>query len=182
MSSLLALVATWADIPALLTEAFAPVDAELAACMKKPHSVGVAASRARDGTTTVFMPIYGVGHRGCTPEERCLSRVVARVALPALPPDVAELSFAWPMALKDPAWDTWRDASGALLDHAALGACTRKAVRVVLDLRRGKTTAWLPAWQFKADRKPRACLVKALAKHELSPLPPGFGLQLAINP
>ena len=182
MTLLIAFVATWADARALLVEAVAPVEPALTACMKSPHALTLHAVRGKDGSTTVAMPVYGVGGRGYTPEERCLMKAVARITLPALPADVAELTVAWPLDAKDPAWTAWRDLSASLVDHAALAVCGRgTAVRVVLDLRRGVTRAWLPAWQFKNAAKRRACLTKALGQQQLPVLPRGFGLQLAID-
>ena len=81
--------------------------------MTKPHAIGVVAARRRDGTTQVSMPVYGVGGRGFTPEERCLMKVVATITLPALPESIERLGFAIPIDAADAGWDAWKDLTTA---------------------------------------------------------------------
>lgn len=193
---------SWADLPALLAAAEAPVDAELRACVhdKLPRTLGISISRAKDGSTEVGMPVLGVGYRGYTPEERCLGRAVAKITLPPLPPEIVRMTFGLTIGTA-PSFDTWRDVPATLatlLDadkRAALAACDVKArtVRVILDVRHKATTAWLPAWQFHsatgdgttppAQQRVKKCLSKAVRTWTAPLLPPSVvgEIELAIR-
>jgi len=178
VSLFLAVAATWANTPALLAEAVAPVEASLTACMAKAHSIGLYATRRKDGSTEVFMPVYGVGGRGFTPEERCLMKVVATITMPALPAGIERVGFTFPVDSKDSTWDGWRDLTATLVDAKLFAGCDRKArtVRVVLDTRKKHTRAWLPEWQFKGAPAIKACVTKALRTLPEPPaFPTGFG-------
>ena len=157
----------WTDVPALVAHATAPVEDRLRACAGEdlPLEVELVATRARGGATRVSMPLPAVGGRGLTREERCLLEAIARVSLPPLPAGLERVALLHvvtapgaPPPPADPAFDASRDPAAAvagLLDRArraALAACDRRprTVRLVLDLRRGATRVWLPAWQFHA--------------------------------
>jgi len=178
-------VATWTNTPALLAEAIAPVDASVKACMAKPHPVGAFASPAKDGSTHVWMPVYGVGGRGYTAEEKCLMKAIATIALPPLPAGIDQLGFTVPTDGTDAAWAGWRDMTVTLVDPKLFAGCDRKArtVHIVLDTRKQHTRAWLPEWQFKGTPAIKACVTKALRKLPEPPaFPAGFGdLHLAIG-
>jgi hypothetical protein len=175
--------ATWADAPTVVAQAVAPIEADLRACMKKPHVIGIIASRGTDGATSVSMPVYGVGGRGFTAEEKCLLKQVARLELPPLPAGIERVNVG---LLQTSAWDTWRDLTVVIVDepHAkAFAACKASTVRLVID-RAAKTRVWLPEWQFKnAAPGVRSCLRKAIAGWTLPVLPPALGeLQLTVRP
>jgi hypothetical protein len=184
----------WKDTPALLAAATAPVEAELRACVGKhvPRGITLIATRGRDGATSVAMPIYGVGGRGLTAEERCLTKAVAHVKLPPLPATIESIQLLYvisaagtPPPAVDPAFADWRDPDAALakfLDparHASLTACAPKArtVRLIFDLRKHATSVRLPAWQFHApngsgttppaEERVKTCLTHAI--HGWSP-------------
>jgi hypothetical protein len=200
--------ASWTDTPALVARATAPVEDALRACVgaRTPRAIELVASRGRGGATRVSMPLPQLGHRGPTAEERCLTRTIARVRLPPLPPLVERLALLHvivargaPAPAADPAFVAWRDpgaAVAALLAHgrrAALAACDRgpRTIRLILDLRRGATRVWLPAWQFHsptgdgttppAQRRVRACLRAAIPTWRPPLLPRAMGeLEVAI--
>lgn len=168
-----AITATWANTPALLAEAVAPVEASLQACMTKPHRIGLVAARGKDGSTQVAMPVYGVGGRGHTPEERCLMKVAATIALPPLPVSVERLGFAFPLDATDQAWDGWRDLTATHVDPTAFAGCDRKrrTVRIVLH-----RFAYLPAWQFSgASAAVKSCVTRGLKKLSFPALPAAMG-------
>jgi len=200
---------SWTDVPALVAAATAPVDDALRACVRGhlPRTIELVATRGPGGATQVSMPLYGLGQRGPTPEERCLVRAVARVRLPALPAEVERISLLHVVAAAgapappaDPAFAAWRDPAAAiatLIDprrRAALAACDRRprTVRLILDLRHGATRVWLPAWQFHsptgdgttppAQRRVRACLRGAIHGWKPPVLPRAMGeLELALR-
>jgi hypothetical protein len=171
-------VATWANTPALLAEAVAPANADIQACMTKPHPVGLLATRSKDGSTQVSMPVYGVGGRGFTPEERCLMKAVASITLPPLPAGVERFGFTIPIDTDDKAWTDWRDLTTVRIEPSLFAGCDRKTrtVRIVIDRRRDRTRAWLPEWQFKGAPAIKTCVTKALRKLAEQPLlPTTFG-------
>ena len=109
--------ATWDDAPALIAQAVAPVLADLRACITsgRPQTIGLIVARADDGRTRVAMPMPPVGIRGFTPEERCLMRTIAGITVPALPPLLERVTFAYvvdapgsPPPPLDPAFADWR--------------------------------------------------------------------------
>jgi hypothetical protein len=198
----------WRDVPALVRSAIAPIDAELRRCSKLPKRIALIATRTKTGDTAVAMPMPPVGHRGFTKEERCLMAAIAKVELPALPDEIDRMTLGYTVtdataAPPDQAVDAWRDPAktlATLLDaprRAALGACDRKprTARLVLDLSRGKTRIWLPAWQFhapngdgttpEAERRVKACMTKAIRDWRAPVLPRDLGeiqLALAVKP
>jgi hypothetical protein len=206
LAALLLLVPTsvladgWTDVPALLAEATAPVAAEVAGCTKLPKRIGIDVGRAKDGSTTVGMPMTNVGHRGLTKEERCLMAAIAKVKLPALPAELERVGLAHTFGGTAVDFGEWRDPAAVLartLDadrRAALAACGKgRSVRLVLDLSHGKTRIWLPAWQFHTpggdgstpapERRVKACLTKAIRTWSAPVLPADMGeLQVALRP
>jgi len=194
----------WTDVPAMVASATAPIDPEIRKCSKLPKRIGMIAGRQKDGSTAVAMPMPPVGGRGFTPEERCLMAAIAKVKLPALPAEVESVHLAHtvgdaPVAV-DKAFDDWRDPAttlAKLIDRRVLAACDRKArtVRVVLDLTKGKTRIWLPAWQFHSgsgdgstpepQRRVKVCLTKALRDWTAPVLPRDMAelhLAIAVTP
>ena len=207
LSSSTALADDWTDVPGLIKSATAPIDGELRTCSRLPKRIVMIAGRAKDGSTTVGMPMPNVGHRGFTKEERCLMAAIAKVKLPALPAEIDQIILAHTVsdapALADKAFDAWRDPAATiatLVDakhRAALGACDRKprTARVILDLSHGKTRVWLPAWQFHSpsgdgstpepERRVKACMTKALRDWSAPVLPRDMAdirLALAVKP
>jgi hypothetical protein len=197
---------TWSDVPVLLDAAIAPHADALRACVKKlPHQLGFFATRTKSGATAVAMPLYGVGGRGPTPEESCLVNAIAKIALPPLPADIDRVGFAYTLVaagapLAKQSFDDWRDpakAIAAAIDdtrRTALAACDRKprTARINMDLTKGKTRIWLPAWQFHspagdgstpaAEAHVKACMTKAIGKWSAPALPRAMGeLQLAFR-
>jgi hypothetical protein len=199
---------SWTDTPALLDAALAPHAEALRACIDKlPRDIGFFASRTKTNTTAVSMPLYGVGHRGPTPEETCLAGAIAKIELPPLPTEVDRIGFRYtivtagaPPAKHEKRFDDWRDPSATLATvidaakRASLGACDRKArtARLNVDLRSGKTRIWLPAWQFHspkgdgstppAEAKVKACMTKAIRGWTAPVLPMAMGeIQLAFT-
>jgi hypothetical protein len=196
----------WEEIPAMLSGAID--DDALRACAKKlPITVSMVATRdPKTGATKVSMPVYGVGGRGFTPQEKCLVKVVAKIALPDLPPGVDRVVFGHDVLganvippSPDDAFNPWRNLPPALASivddtaKTALAACDTKArtIRVILDLRKGATRVWLPAWQFhsakrdgttpNAEKKVKGCIEKVIATWQPPPLPQAMAeLQLAI--
>lgn len=192
---------TWNDLPALIREAEAVVDDELQACSKKPLRIGISVTRdPKTGKTSVGRPVPGVGYLGYTELDKCAGKAAAKIVLPVLPAMVERLGIAVPLAASDPAWADWRDlpaALAAVIATGPLGACDVKArtVRLVLDLRHGKTRVWLPAWQFHAEsgdgttpvpeQKVKACLGKAIAGWNPPVLPRDLGeieVAVAVKP
>jgi hypothetical protein len=200
---------TWSNIPALLASATAPVAEQLRRCVGKrlPCKVSVLAMRARDGATAVRWPLPAtLGGRGMTPEERCLAKTIPLIKLPPLPADVARVGLLHvitaadaPPPPRDPAFDAWRDLRASLAAQltptrrTALAGCDRRprTVRVMLDLRRGATRVWLPAWQFHspqhdgttppAEQRVKACLGKVIRDWRPPPLPRAMAeLELAV--
>ena len=200
----------WNDVPALLASATAAADAELRACTKKlPVTIAITATRdSKTHATQVAMPIYGIGWRNFTAEERCLSAAIAKVSLPELPAGVERIMLGHTIAAAgaaapatEKAFDDWRDPASAiatLIDAAhkkALAACSAKprTTRLILDLRDGKTRVWLPAWQFHSgsgdgstprnEATIKACLTKAIASWKPPTLPHAMAeLQLVVAP
>lgn len=194
----------WDDAPAMLAAAMAPLDADLRACLTTPgpRTITVIVSRDRDGATVVAMPLpASVGHRGLTPEERCLLRTVPRATVPPLPPPLERIAFAHVIggsAAADPALADWRApattvAAGLEPVRGALAACDARprVVRLIVDRRRARTRVWLPAWQFHApsgdgstpprQRKVKACLTRAIRGVTLPLLPRTLGdLEVAV--
>lgn len=189
----------WTDTPAVLAAIVAPIAADLQACVTsgRPRSVGIIVLRER-GRTVVRMPLPTyVGILGLMPEDRCLLDVVPRAVAPPLPPLLERLSFAYDIAPAtplpvDPQLAAWRDPVATLtaaLDPTrdALAACDRKArtVRLVVDRRRDRTRARLPAWQFHRpggdgatpprERKVKACVARVVRQWQLPLLPRGLG-------
>jgi hypothetical protein len=201
----------WTDVPAMIAATIAPIDDPLRACLGDhlPSNIGLNVSRDRDGNTRVTHPLYGLGQRGPTAEERCLVAAVARLSLPPLPPGVDLVGFGYMVRASgsalpavDPEFAAWRDLPAMVAaitsDHGAeLATCSRQArtVHVVLDRRRAKTRAWLPAWQFHssshdgttpaAHRGSKRCLARQVRAWTLPPLPAAMAvleLTLAIAP
>lgn len=197
---------SWTDTPALLESAIAPHADALRTCVKKvPRDLGFFATRTKSGTTEVSMPLYGIGHRGPTPEETCLVAAIAKIALPPLPADIERLGLRYtlvaagdPPAKLEKRYDDWRDPAATIarsIDptaRAALGKCDTKkrTARVTLDLTKGKTRFWLPAWQFHsakgdgttppAEAKVKACMTKVIRSWSAPVLPQAMGeIQLA---
>ncbi len=198
---------SWGDVPALLDSAVAAHADALRACVPTlPRDLGFSATRTKSGTTQAVMPLYGIGGRGPTREEKCLTAAIAKLALPALPPELERIGLRVtlvaagdPPAKHEKRFDDWRDPVATVANvidaplRAALGACDRKprTVRVVLDLTRGRTRVWLPAWQFHAasgdgstppaEARVKACLGKALRGLSPPVLPQAMAeLQVAI--
>lgn len=183
--------ADWTDVPALISEAVGRVDGDLRACAARlPKRIAITVTRTRDGTRAT-MPMPQLGGRGPTPEERCLLAAVAKISLPALPTELDRVVLGYTIGeppADEPAFAAWRDPVAAVAklvgDGSALAACDGRprTVRIVLDLRRGATRAWLPAWQFRDEARVRACLAKVLRTWQPPPLPRAMGeLQLAIR-
>jgi hypothetical protein len=197
----------WNDVPALVAFATQSVDKDLRACSKKmPLTIAMIASRdAKTGSTHVAMPDPGVGGRGFTPEENCLMAAIARISLPDLPASIDRIVLAHTVfadGVKPPppenAFDDWRDPSTTLakaIDPERLATCSAKprTVRLVLDLRSGKTRVWLPAWQFHspngdgstppAEQKVKTCLEKVIASFKPPVLPKAMGeLEVTLAP
>jgi hypothetical protein len=203
-----AFAAGWSDTPAVVAAGVAPVEDALRACFRAPlpQRIGFFASRGDDGGTIVAMPLpASVGHRGLTPEERCLMRTIARIELPPLPEGIDRIALGQvivaagdPAPAADAAFADWRDPAATLapaLDahRPAMAACDRRprTVRLVVDLRRGRTRVWLPAWQFHSkrgdgttparERPVKACLRRAVAGWRLPALPRAMAeLQLSV--
>ena len=199
---------SWQDVPALVAAAAGAVDQELRGCLqgKATRTLGLVATRDRAGHTHVEMPLPEyVGKQGLRPEDACLMPVAAKIRLPALPAEVDQVLFGYTVGsagpTADPAFAAWRDLGGALakvIDPArrdALATCSTKprTVRIVLDLRAGKTRAWLPAWQFHSasgdgttpavEARIKACLTRTLATWKPPVLPAQLPeLELAIRP
>lgn len=197
---------SWSDTPALLDAAIAPHANELRACVKKvPRDIGFYATRSRNGDTEVSMPLYGVGHRGPTPEESCLVKAIAKLRLPPLPTDIERIALRYtlvaagdPPAKLEKRYDDWRDPATTIRtaigerEREGLGVCARKSrtARVNLDLSKGKTRIWLPAWQFHSDKGDgstppseaavKACMAKVIRSWSAPVLPMAMGeIQLA---
>ena len=178
----------------VLSAAPAAADAwqDLAKCSKPGKRISIMAVRTKDGTRAV-MPMPHVGHRGFTPEERCLVKAVDKLTVPALPDEVDRIVVGYSIGDPPPSFDI---GDAAKVDRAALAACDRKprTVRLVLDGARGKPRVWLPAWQFHspsgdgstppAQQRIKACLTKAIRgwTHSLPPQVGEVQLALAISP
>lgn len=191
----------WDDAPAMLAAAVAPHADALRGCLAgdPPRTISLVVSRDRDARTIVAMPMPAVGYRGLTPEERCLGRAVAAIVVPALPPTLASVAFAYtitaagaPSPPVDPDLAAWRAPASTIataLDPltATLGACDRRArtLRINVDRRRGRTRVWLPAWQFHTpggdgstparERAVKACVARAIRGVALPRLPRTMG-------
>ena len=179
----------WTDTPALLAHATAAVADDLRACVRGrlPRKVSVVAMRARDGSTSVAMRMPPVGYRGLTAEQICVSKAINKIVLPPLPSGVERVSMQHVITAEgatapavDPAFASWRDPAATLATFfddsrkAALAACDPKprTVRLILDLRKGATRVWMPAWQFHSprgdgttppsERRIKACLTRAM--------------------
>ena len=165
---------------------------DLETCSKKGKRISIVATRTKAGTRAV-MPTPHVGHRGFTPEERCLVKAVDKLTIPALPDEVDRVAVAYVIGDPPPSFDI---GDAAKVDRLALAACVRKprTVRLVLDGVRGKSRVWLPAWQFHApsgdgstppsEQRVKTCLTKAIRGWTHS-LPAHVGevqLALAISP
>ena len=199
---------SWSDVPALLDAAIAPHADTLRACVKKlPFDLGFYASRTKAGGTQVSMPLYTVGALGPTPEQSCLVAALAKIQLPPLPADIDRIGLAYTLvAASDPPaklekrYDDWRDPASTIATaidatrRAALGACDskRRTARLNLDLTKGKTRIWLPAWQFHSSKgdgstppaqsKVKACMTKAIRTWNAPVLPHAMGeIQLAFE-
>ncbi len=198
----------WTDVPDLLARTTAPIADELRACVKGklPKTISVILSRGTSGTTA-GMPIYGLGYRGPTPEERCLGGAAAKLAFPELPAEIDQLLIGvvivrdtTPILPPDQAFADWKDLATAvttLIDapmRGTLAACDGKArtVRLVVDRTSKKTRVWLPAWQFHSptgdgttppkEQRVKACMTKALRGISAPALPAVLGeMQLAIK-
>jgi len=199
--------ADWTDLPALIAATEAPVLGDLRACVKGklPKSIGYVLARGKRGTSA-GMPLYGVGFRGITPEQRCLGTAVAKLAFPELPAGIEQVTLGLtirpataPTPPPDPAWGAWKDLASALTTlidgprRATLAACDGKArtVRIVVDRTTRATRIWLPAWQFHspkgdgttppAEQRVKACMTKAMRTWTAPALPAGLGeLQISI--
>ena len=152
------------------------------------------------------MPLYGVGHRGPTPEETCLVAAIAKIELPPLPAEIDRIGLGFtvvaagaPPMKHEKRFDDWRDPAATItmaIDatrRAKLAACDRKprTVRLNLDLSKEKTRIWLPAWQFHsstgdgstppAEARVKACMTKAIRGWNAPVLPKAMGeIQAAI--
>ena len=189
----------WTDAPAVLAAAMAPIDADLRACLEpgRSRTLGIIVRRERSRTIVMMpLPLY-VGILGLTPEDDCLLGVVPRAVVPPLPPLLEHLVFAYPIApatppAVDPQRAAWRDPAATLAgvvdpSRDALAACDARPrpVRVVIDRRRNRTRAWLPAWQFHRpggdgttpprERRVKACLARVVRRWALPLLPRDLG-------
>jgi hypothetical protein len=199
---------SWTDVPDLLSTIQAPLADQLRACVtgKLPKTISVTVARGKTGTT-VGMPIYGLGYRCPTPEEKCLGATVAKLAFPELPAEIESVLIGvtihrdtTPTPPPDKEFEDWKDPATAvatLIDaprRATLGACDAKArtVRVVVDRTARATRIWLPAWQFHspngdgstppAEQRVKTCMTKAMRGWTAPALPAALGeLQLAIR-
>ena len=176
----------------IATPAAADAWEDLAKCSKAGKRISILATRTKDGSTQASMPIYGLGGRGPTAEERCLGAAVAKLTLAPLPGEIESVIVGHAIGDPPPKLEGWPtfDAS----QRAALAACDRKprTVRLVLDLRANKTRVWLPAWQFHSpkgdgstpppERVVKACMTKAI-RGWTATLPAGVGeIQIALSP
>lgn len=192
----------WTDAPAVFAAAVAPIAADLTACIdpSRPRTIALVVLRER-GRTIIMMPLPTyVGILGLMPEDRCLMGVVPRAVVPPLPPllerIVSTYEIAPPAGLPprpvDPQRAVWRDPVATLTaaidpSREALAKCDARprTVRVVVDRRRNRTRAWLPAWQFHRpggdgttsprERKVKACLARVVRRWSLPLLPRGLG-------
>lgn len=199
---------SWSDVPDLLAAATAPIAAELRGCVtgKLPKTISVILTRGKLGTTA-GMPIYGLGFRGPSPEQRCLGTAVAKLALPDLPAEIEQVLIGvliqrdtTPLPPPETAFADWKDLAAAvasLIDaprRATLAACDARArtVRLVVDRTARATRVWLPAWQFHSpsgdgttpprEQRVKACMTKAVRGISAPALPTVLGeLQLAIR-
>jgi hypothetical protein len=199
---------TWANVPELIASTQDPVADELRACVsgKLPKTISVILVRGKLRTTAA-LPLYGVGIRGVSPEQRCLGAAVAKLAFPELPAEIVQVLLgvtirrgATALPAPDKAFDDWKDpatAVASLIDgprRATLAACDVKArtVRVIVDRTARATRVWLPAWQFHspngdgttppAEQRVKACMTKVLRAWRAPALPAALGeLQLAIR-
>lgn len=180
---------SWSDTEAMIESATAPVDPALIACRKTtktPWRIALIITRdKKTGDSNVNMPFPNVGIRGFTPEELCLMKTVALISVPRLPDTVDEITIVHTVDIKAtrPTLGEWSDLPEALSALPAVASCSKKArtVRINLDVRHGKTRAWLPDWQFHspsgdgstpASEKPiQRCLTRALSTWKLAVLP-----------
>lgn len=153
---------SWADAATLVTAATANIDSSLRACTKKPppFRVGFYATRTRQGSTSVSMPIYSAGIRGISVEDRCLATAVAQLVLPQLPEGIDRIGLLHIVpadgAPTPDDFSGWNDVPATLAtiftaEHrTAIAGCSKRSrtARFNLDVRAGTTTVWLPAWQF----------------------------------
>jgi hypothetical protein len=184
----------WTDGTKLVGDAAAVADPALRACSKQKPPWRIALIVSRDdktGGSHVAMPFPPVGWRGLTDEESCLLKTVASIELPALPAEVSRIVIIHTVDTTptEPELGDWRDVAhelGTVFDadrRTALAACSKRprTVRVILDVRHGKTRAWLPAWQFHsasgdgttpaAEQPIKACLTRELARWTVPVLP-----------
>ena len=195
----------WSNAAKVVGDAAAVVDPALRACSKQktPWKIALIVSRDdKTGASQVAMPFPPVGGRGLTDEERCLLKTVASIEVPPLPAEVSRIDIIHTVDTKptEPELGDWRDLPkqlGAIFDtdrRTALAACSKRprTVRVILDVRQGKTRAWLPAWQFHsesgdgttpaAEQPIKACLTRELARWTLAVLPADLGeLDIALR-
>jgi hypothetical protein len=187
----------WDDIPQLIARAV-PV-AALRACskVKLPWQLPLIISRdEKTGASGVAMPFPDVGIRGFTEHERCLMRVIAKLAVPPLPTEIERITVRYTVdtQLVAPALGDWSTLAhlATVLDHdrrSALAACSKRPVRLIIDERHGATRVWLPAWQFhsasgdgttpEAQQPIKACLTREVARWKLATLPADL-LELAV--
>jgi hypothetical protein len=194
----------WTDATKLVRDAAAVADPAFRACSKAKTPWKIALIVWRDdktGASNVAMPFPPVGDRGLTDEESCLLKTVATIEMPPLPAEVSRIVVIHTVDTKptEPELGEWRDVAhelGTIFDadrRTALAACSkrRRTVRVILDVRHGKTRAWLPAWQFHsesrdgstpaAERPIKACLTRELARWTVPILPADLNeLEVAI--
>ena len=184
----------WTNATKLVGDAAAAVDPALRACSKAKTPWKIALIIGRDdktGASHVDMPFPPVGGRGLTTEESCLLKTVPTIALPPLPTEVSQITIIHTVDTKptEPELGDWRDVPHALAQtfdadrRKALAACSKRprTVRVMLDVRHGKTRAWLPAWQFHSEtgdgstpaalQPIKACLTHELARWTIPVLP-----------
>jgi hypothetical protein len=201
----------WNDVPALVVFATQSIDKDLRACSQKKPPWNIALIVTRDkktGASNVQMPFPPVGIRGLTKEEKCLLATIPKIALPDLPAGIDRIIVAHTVVADgatapaaEKAFDDWRDPAATIAtfvddtQKAKLATCDKKTtrtVRVILDLRAGKTRVWLPAWQFHSrsgdgstpdhEKKVKACVNKVIAGWKPPVLPRAMAeLQLAIG-
>ena len=195
----------WTDTAKLVGDAASTIDPALRACSKQrtPWQLALIISRdEKTGASHVDMPFPQVGDRGLTDEEHCLLNAVPKIELPPLPAEVSRIDILHSVdtIARQPELGDWRDLPHELATivdadrRKALTACSKRSrtVRMILDVRHGKTRVWLPAWQFHSEsgdgstppsEQPiKACLTRELAHWTVPVLPADLlELELAIH-
>jgi len=159
---------------------------KLARCVATSAKVAINVERGRDGTARAFHPLPGLGGRGPTVEERCLSGVVEAIQLPAMPVDLQTITLVMsvpPVPLPQPAMDAWRDPVRTLHDVfdgnlRALRACAGYGRTLTFIVDRGSRVR-VPRYQFSGEKAygtpTIACFDRAFATMTMPELPPIIG-------